>query len=86
MGRFGPAGTNGFSYSDFYKAQKHTAELLARYLEERGLPTGDPIPGSVCFDCLQTRLDQARAVRERDTRMEPDLPSSPPRWQHRDEP
>ena len=61
---------NGFSYSDFYKAQKHTAELLARYLEERGLPTGDPIPGSVCFDCLQTRLDQARAVRERDTRME----------------
>ena len=61
---------NGFSYSDFYKAQKHTAELLARYLEERGLPTGDPIPGSVCFDCLQTRLDQARAVRERDARME----------------
>ncbi len=61
---------NGFSYSDFYKAQKHTAELLARYLEEQGLPTGDPIPGSVCFDCLQTRLDQARAVRERDARME----------------
>ena len=61
---------NGFSYSDFYKAQKHTAELLARYLEEQGLPTGEPIPGSVCFDCLQTRLDQARAVRERDARME----------------
>ena len=61
---------NGFSYSDFYKAQKHTAELLARFLEERGLPTGDPIPGSVCFDCLQTRLDQVREVRERDQRME----------------
>lgn len=61
---------NGFSYSDFYKAQKHTAELLARRLEERGLPLGDPIPGSVCFDCLQTRLDQAQAVRDRDERME----------------
>ena len=60
----------GFSYSDFYKAQKHTAELLARYHEEQGLPTGDPIPGSVCFDCLQTRADQAQAVRDRDERME----------------
>lgn len=60
----------GFSYSDFYKAQKHTAELLAGYHEEQGLPTGDPIPGSVCFDCLQTRADQAQAVRDRDERME----------------
>ena len=60
----------GFSYSDFYKAQKHTAALLEQYMEERGLPTGDPIPGSVCFDCLQTRLDQAQAVRDRDARME----------------
>ena len=60
----------GFSYSDFYKAQKHTAELLASYHEEQGLPTGDPIPGSVCFDCLQTRADQAQAVRDRDERME----------------
>ena len=61
---------NGFSYSDFYKAQKHTAELLVQYLEEKNLPTGEPIPGSVCFDCLQTRLDQAQAVRERDKRLE----------------
>ena len=60
----------GFSYSDFYKAQKHTAALLAHYHEEQGLPTGDPIPGSVCFDCLQTRADQAQAVRDRDERME----------------
>ena len=60
----------GFSYSDFYKAQRHTAELLARFHEEQGLPTGDPIPGSVCFDCLQTRADQAQAVRDRDERME----------------
>ena len=60
---------NGFSYSDFYKAQKHTAELLARYHEEQGLPTGDPIPGTVCFDCLQTRLDQGQAFRDRSERM-----------------
>ena len=68
---------NGFSYSDFYKAQKHTADLLAGYLERQGLPTGDPIPGSVCFDCLQTRLDQARAVRERDERMEAEFAAAP---------
>ena len=61
---------NGFSYSDFYKAQKHTAELLAQHMKDRGLPTGDPVAGSVCFDCLQTRLDQAQAVRDRDERME----------------
>ena len=61
---------DGFAYVGFYKAQKHTAELLARYHEEQGLPTGDPIPGSVCFDCLQTRADQRQAVRDRDKRME----------------
>ena len=62
---------NGFSYSDFYKAQKHTAALLATYMAEQGLSTeGEEIPGSVCFDCLQTRLDQAQAARDRDERME----------------
>lgn len=65
---------DGFSYSDFYKAQKHTAELLATYMTEQGLSTeGETIPGSVCFDCLQTRLDQARAARERNERMEADF-------------
>ena len=62
---------DGFSYSDFYKAQKHTAELLAKHMMEQGLSTeGEVIPGSVCFDCLQTRQDQARAARDRDERME----------------
>ena len=60
----------GFSYSDFYKAQRHTAELLAGYLEAAGLPVGDPIPASICFDCLQTRRDQSQAVSDRDKRME----------------
>ena len=62
---------NGFSYSDFYKAQKHTASLLAEYMAERGMTTdGEAIPGSVCFDCLQTRRDQLPALVERDERME----------------
>ena len=62
---------NGFSYSDFYKAQKHTAALLEEYMESRGLSTeGEEIPGSVCFDCLQTRRDQSQAVRDRDAKME----------------
>ena len=61
----------GFSYSDFYKAQRHTAALLAEYMEARGISTdGEVIPGSVCFDCLQTRRDQSQAVRDRDERME----------------
>ncbi|MYD88711.1 MAG: hypothetical protein F4Y14_22700, partial [Acidobacteria bacterium] len=29
---------DGFSYSDFYKAQKHTAALLRTIMEERGIP------------------------------------------------
>ena len=52
---------DGFSYSDFYKAQKHTAALLREIMEERGIPTdgeGHLIPGTLCFDCLQTRRDQ----------------------------
>ena len=62
---------HGFSYSDFYKAQKHTATLLAEYMAQRGMSTdGEAIPGSVCFDCLQTRRDQLPALLERDERME----------------
>ncbi len=62
---------NGFSYSDFYKAQEHTAELLAEYMAERGMSTdGEAIPNSVCFDCLQTRRDQLQTLLERDERME----------------
>ena len=52
---------DGFSYSDFYKAQKHSAVLLRQIMEERGISTDDEghaIPGTLCFDCLQTRRDQ----------------------------
>ena len=51
----------GFSYSDFYKAQKHTAAHLRGLMVARGIDTeaeGHEIPGSVCYDCLQTRPDQ----------------------------
>ena len=52
---------DGFSYSDFYKAQKHTAALLRDLMEARGIPAGGEghvIPGTLCYDCLQTRGDQ----------------------------
>ena len=52
---------DGFSYSDFYKAQKHTAVQLRQLMTARGISTdgeGHVVPGSVCYDCLQTRADQ----------------------------
>ena len=52
---------DGFSYSDFYKAQKHTAAQLRELMTARGISTdgeGHLVPGSVCYDCLQTRRDQ----------------------------
>ena len=70
---------NGFSYSDFYKAQVHTAALLRELMETRGIPTegeGHVVPGSVCYDCIQTRRDQSDAVRERDERMEAEFAAS----------
>jgi len=50
----------GFIYTDTYKQQPHTAQLLRRLMTERGIATkseGHSIPGSVCVDCL-TRSDQ----------------------------
>ena len=63
----------GFSYSDFYKAHVPMAEHLEALMRERGLDTeGDAhrVPGEVCYDCLQTRRDQIRAVTVRDEWME----------------
>ena len=63
----------GLSYTDFYKAQVHTAARLEELMQARGFDTeGDAhkVPGSVCYDCLQTRSDQIRAVAERDEWME----------------
>lgn len=40
-------------------------------MEARGLPTdGHRVDAKVCYDCLQTRGDQARAVVDRDLKME----------------
>jgi hypothetical protein len=62
---------NGLTYTDFFKQQPHTADLLTKLMKTQGLPTeGHTVDAKVCFDCLQTRTDQARAVVERDQKME----------------
>ena len=63
----------GLSYTDFYKVQVHTAARLEELMRARGLDTESEahrVPGSVCYDCLQTRRDQVRAVATRDEWME----------------
>ena len=63
----------GLSYSDFYKAQIQAAVKLEELMAARGHETaGDAhrVHGSVCYDCLQTRRDQIRAVSLRDAWME----------------
>ena len=64
---------DGFSYSDFYKAQKHTAKLLRELMTARGIATdgeGHAIPGTLCYDCLQTRRDQIEARAKWETELE----------------
>jgi len=62
---------NGISYTDFFKAQTTTAELLRKLMEARGLSTeGQVADGKECLDCLQTHADLAREAMERDKRME----------------
>ena len=63
----------GLSYTDFYKAQVHTAARLEELMLAREFDTegeAHRVPGSVCYDCLQTRSDQIQAVRLRDQWME----------------
>ena len=63
----------GLSYSDFYKAQVLTAAHLEALMAERGISAesdGHTVPGSVCYDCLQTRRDQIQVVADRDAKME----------------
>ena len=65
---------NGLSYSDFFKAQTHTADRLRALMEARGLDTaGHDIDPAVCLDCFQTRPDQVRAAIARDERMAAEL-------------
>lgn len=62
---------NGLTYTDFFKQQVHTAALLKKLMQARGLSIdGHEVDSKVCLDCLQTRSDQARAVVDRDKRME----------------
>ena len=65
---------NGLSYSDFFKAQAHTADLLRELMVARGLSAeGHLVDPLVCLDCYQTRPDQVRAAIERDRRMAAEL-------------
>ncbi len=65
---------NGLSYSDFFKAQAHTADLLRERMAARGLSTeGHVVDPLVCLDCYQTRPDQVRDALERDRRMAAEL-------------
>lgn len=69
---------NGLSYSDFYKEQVKIAELLRQLMTANGLSTeGHVVDAKVCFDCLQTRSDLARAVVERDRKMEAEFNATP---------
>ena len=61
----------GLSYTEFYKAQVETADLLRRLMAARGISTeGHTADGSICYDCRQTRADQQRAWEAREARME----------------
>ena len=65
---------NGLSYSDFFKAQTHTADRLRELMTDRGLSIeGHVVDPLVCLDCYQTRPDQVRDARERDRRMAAEL-------------
>jgi ankyrin repeat protein len=68
---------NGINYSDFFKAQPPTADLLRKLMQERGLSTeGQVADGKECMDCLQTHGEEARAVAERDKKMEAEFNAS----------
>ena len=65
---------NGLSYSDFFKAQVHTADLLRELMTARGMSTeGHVVDPLVCLDCYQTRPDQVRDAGERDRCMAVEL-------------
>jgi hypothetical protein len=68
---------NGISYGDVFKQQPQTARLLSDLMKTRGLSTeGQAADGTECLDCIQTHGDQARAVLERDRRMEAEFAES----------
>ena len=68
---------NGLTYTDFFKQQVHTADLLKKLMQARGLSiVGHEVDSKVCLDCLQTRSDQARAAVDRDRKMEAEFATS----------
>jgi len=67
---------NGINYSDFFKAQPPTADLLRKLMRDRGISTeGQIADGKECMDCLQTHGEEARAFAERAKKMEEEFNS-----------
>ena len=72
----------GLTYTDFYKDQPQTTALLQRLMEARGLSVeGHVVEPTACYDCYQTRPEQARAVLERDARMATEFAAGKYDWQ-----
>jgi hypothetical protein len=72
----------GLTYTDFYKEQPQTAALLQRLMEARGISSeGHVVESTACYDCYQTRPEQARALLERDERMEKEFAAGKYDWQ-----
>ncbi len=70
---------NGIDYSDFYKQQTATADLLRQLMRARGISTeGQVADGTECLDCIQTHADQIRAALERDRKMEAEFKAKYP--------
>jgi ankyrin repeat protein len=73
----------GLTYTDFYKEQPQTAALLRQLMEARGISTeGHAVASTACYDCYQTRPEQARAVLERDKSMEAEFAAGKYDWQN----
>jgi ankyrin repeat protein len=62
---------NGINYSDFFKAQPATADLLRKLMQDRGLSTeGQVASGKECMDCLQTHGEEVKDFNEREKKLE----------------
>jgi ankyrin repeat protein len=62
---------NGINYSDFFKAQPATADLLRKLEEEHGISTdGQVASGKECMDCLQTHGEEVKDFNAREKKLE----------------
>ncbi len=68
---------NGINYTDFYKQQAATAELLRQLMKVRGLSTeGQVADGKECLDCFNLRANDTLDYMERVKKMEAEFDSN----------